>query len=147
MRDLRDGRGWSAQRLAEEMTKVGIPWDRSIVANIENGRRASVSVEELLALAYVLSVAPVHLVIPPVDADDSDRTPYRIVPSSEWTSTPSVARAWIRGQTPLRGVDARRYFSEVPDSEWQPPDWQWTPENIEKQSRAVRPARGDDGER
>jgi transcriptional regulator with XRE-family HTH domain len=58
MRKLRTERGWSAQRLSEEMSKVGVPWDRSIVANLEYGRRRTVSVEELLALAYVLAVPP-----------------------------------------------------------------------------------------
>jgi transcriptional regulator with XRE-family HTH domain len=142
MRELRNGRGWSAQRLAEEMTKVGIPWDRSIVANIENGRRASIAIEEVLALAYVLSVAPVHLIVPPVDGEATDLL-YRVAPEVA-TTTPGFARAWIRGQTPIGKVSARRYFSEVPESEWQPPPGQWSPDNIERQSRIVE---GNDGAR
>ena len=144
MRELRTRHGWSAQRLAEEMAKAGIPWDRSIVANIENGRRASISVDEMLALSYVLSVAPVHLIVPPVDGEDTEML-YRIAPEGPAT-TPGFARAWIRGQTPIGQVEARRYFSEVPESEWQPPANQWSPENIENQSRAVQrdPEPGDE---
>lgn len=40
------------------MAKVGIRWDRSIVANLDLGRRATVSVDELLALATVLDCSP-----------------------------------------------------------------------------------------
>ena len=39
-------------------------WTRIVVTKLETGRRQSVSVEELLALAYVLNVAPVHLLVP-----------------------------------------------------------------------------------
>ncbi|WP_280837575.1 helix-turn-helix transcriptional regulator [Micromonospora sp. A200] len=142
MRDLRKGRGWSAQRLAEEMTRVGISWDRSIVANLESGRRRAVSVEEWLALSFVLDVAPVHLLVPPTD----DQRPatggfVEVQPVGTVTTTPGFMRAWVRGQTPISTVDARRYFSEVPESEWQVPAGQWTPENIERQSDAVRGAK------
>lgn len=142
VKTLRKGRGWSAELLAEKMSGVGIPWSRVVVAKLETGRRPGVSVEEFLALAYVLEVAPVHLVVPPLDAEDSDRTPYQLMPNGP-VSAPSAVRAWIRGQMPIGSVSARRYFTEVPDGEWSPPAWQWSPENIDAQSRAV----GDDGER
>jgi transcriptional regulator with XRE-family HTH domain len=108
MRELRDGRGWSAQRLADELAQVGIKWDRSIVANLESGRRASVSVEELLALAYVFGVAPVHLLVP------VDERPYPIVPTDEYPT--SRVRAWVRGEQSLKGE--RTYDTEVPPDEW-----------------------------
>lgn len=103
--------GWSAQRLAEEMTSVGIPWDRSIVANFETGRRSGVSVEELFALADVLGVAPAHLMLP---VDDEEAviavTPTRA--AKTWQ-----AREWLRGRMHLRGQDGRRYHSQVPQLE------------------------------
>ena len=139
VRELRKGRGWSAERLAEEMTAVGVPWSRVVVTKLETGRRPGVSVEELFALAFVLEVAPVHLVVP--TAKESERMLYRITPAGP-RSFPSFVRAWIRGQTPIGKVDARRYFSEVPESEWPPPP-EWTPELIEQQSRAIRRVRGD----
>lgn len=126
MKDLRKKRGWSAAHLASEMKKAGIPWDRSIVASFELGRRASVTVEEFLALAYVLSVAPVHLLVPPVNADDE--TPYQLAPDAPPIAAPH-ARNWIRGLNPA-GTDQRVYFDEVPDTEWTPaaaelPDTEW----------------------
>lgn len=101
--------------LAERMTEIGVPWDRSIVANLENGRRKTVSVVELLALARVLDVAPVHLLVPTEDDD----APYRMVPSSVVSA--GRARAWIVGLFHLPSTDERLYYSEVPRYEWIPP--------------------------
>lgn len=117
---LRKGRGWSAQRLADEMTRVGISWDRSIVANLENGRRAVVSVEEWLTLAYVLDVAPVHLLVP------TTGTTYRVLPQpragEQYERDAEVylddVRQWISGKQPLPGTDLRVYYSEVPEDEF-----------------------------
>lgn len=117
VQELRKGRGWSAQRLADELRKVGIPWDRSVVANFETGRRASIGVDEMLALAYVLEVAPVHLVVPP-DTDAS--VEYQVTPEGV-PEDPVFVRAWIRGQRTIGLVSPRRYFSEVPSVEWVPP--------------------------
>jgi transcriptional regulator with XRE-family HTH domain len=49
VRELREKRRLSAAQLAERLQQVGLDWDRNIVANLENGRRASLGVDELLA--------------------------------------------------------------------------------------------------
>lgn len=134
---LRKGRGWSAQRLADEMKKVGISWDRSIVANLEYGRRAAVSVEEWLALAYVLDVAPLHLLVP------TKGTTYRVLaqprPGEQYERDAEAhlddVRQWISGKHPLPGTDLRIYYSEVPEEEFR-----------ERFGRGSR-AEADDGER
>ncbi len=113
MKELRKARGWSAAHLAKEMTSVGVPWDRSIVANLELGRRATVSVDELFALAYVLNVAPVHFVVP----TDDDGPDYQVAPGAH-PVTLAEARAWIRGQRPLG--DRRLYYGEMPRNEFYP---------------------------
>jgi transcriptional regulator with XRE-family HTH domain len=61
MRELRRGRGWSAERLAEELARHGVEWNRGVVTKLETGRRASVSVAELLGLAAVFEVSPLDL--------------------------------------------------------------------------------------
>lgn len=132
MKELRRRHGWSAEDLAEHMRTAGVPWKREIVANLENGRRQSVTVEEWLTLAYVLSVAPLHLLVP---LEDDIR--YAHVPVGNPT-VPQFARAWIRGDTPIGETDAKQYFAERPDSEWEPPADQWSPENVEAQSAAIR---------
>jgi transcriptional regulator with XRE-family HTH domain len=114
MAELRRTRGWSARRLAEEMAEAGMKWDRSTVANTENGRRP-VTVEELLALAYVLDVAPVHLLVPPVDGEGAD---YAVTPTV--TATSGRVRSWIIGRHPLAGADVLSFMRERPRHPWVP---------------------------
>jgi transcriptional regulator with XRE-family HTH domain len=47
------------------MKELGIQWNRTTVAKLETGRRESVSVQELLALALVLDVPPISLLADP----------------------------------------------------------------------------------
>jgi len=91
VRQLRDGRGWSAERLAQEMTSAGVPWTRIVVTKLETRRRPSISVEELLALAYALGVAPVDLLVP----GDADEEPYDVTPTV--TEPAAAVREWIAG--------------------------------------------------
>lgn len=137
----------TAKALAAKCAELGLPGlTAQALSNIESGRRGEdgrrrreVTVDELFGLAFALSVAPVHLLVPPVDGEEV--VPYRVVPVGNPT-TPGFARAWIRGQSPIGLTDARAYFSEVPESEWVPPAGMWTDANIERQSEAVR---GQDG--
>lgn len=116
LQGLRKSRGWTAAQLAEEMTRAGIPWDRQVVSKLENGRRQVITADELAALSLVLDIALVHLVVP-TDAIPDDQC--WITPTT-W-ATPAEARAWIRGQQPLAGMDARRYGSQVPPDEFPAP--------------------------
>ncbi len=113
VRELREKRRLTAAQLAAAMTRAGIKWDRSTVAKLETGRRENVSVAELLALAYVLEVAPVHLLVPLDDDQLYQVTPGRVEPARS-------VRRWVRGAVPLDGTDPRAFWSEVPADEW---DW------------------------
>lgn len=96
--DQRNARGWSAERLAAEMRRHGVPWTASIVANLERpGRRTSLRVHELLTLAYVLDVPPIDLLAPP--GGRYPATPAVTVPTA-------IARAWIKGEVSLRPDDS-----------------------------------------
>lgn len=106
VKELRTRKGWTGEELGKQMTAHDIRWDRSIVANLENGRRGTVSVTELLTLARVFDVSPVHLLVPLEDVD-FQITPKESVPATR-------ARAWIRGWAPLPGTDQRIFRSEVP---------------------------------
>jgi transcriptional regulator with XRE-family HTH domain len=114
VREVRQKRGLTAAQLAEQMTRVGVPWKRGVVAKLESGLREAVSVEELLALAYVLDVAPVHLLVP-----FDDKTPYRATPTQ--VEPAGAIRDWVRGAWYIDGVDVRGFFSELPDHEFRPP--------------------------
>lgn len=58
VRALRVGRGWSAAEVASRADAAGFVLPRNVIANLENGRRAMVTVDELAALAAVLAVEP-----------------------------------------------------------------------------------------
>ena len=89
---LRAERGWSAQQLAEEMTKAGVPWNADVVVNLEHGRRKSLRVHELLALLFVLDAPqPLEVIVP-----GDERFP--VVPSMQ--ADPADIRAWLRGEGP-----------------------------------------------
>lgn len=60
----RQRRGLSAQQLADACAELGLPIQRSVLANLESGRRTNLSVPELLVIAAALKVAPVLLVFP-----------------------------------------------------------------------------------
>lgn len=135
VRRLRDRHGWTAQQLADKMTEAGIAWNRAIVAKLETGRRSFVTVDEVMALAYVLDVAPVHLLVP-IENGLAPNTQLRI--TSSVVTVPGAARAWIRGQMHIGGQDARIYYSEVPKDEWTPPNLSFRPGGT---------AEADDGDR
>lgn len=116
VREVRTKRGWSGADLARELRAAGVPWERAMVAKLETGRRRSITVTELLALALVLNVAPVHLLVPP----DESNAPYQVTPKA--TAPYWRVRGWIRGlfllpQLPNVG-DKRQFFSEVPPDEF-----------------------------
>ncbi len=96
---------WSAARLADEMAKAGVGWDRNVVANLESGRRRSLKVHELLTLAWVLDTEnPLDLMVPEIP-----KLPvYPVTPSTLLSR--AAVRAWFRGETgPLREwLDAPR---------------------------------------
>ncbi len=112
VKELRGRKGWSGAELGAQLSEIGVPWNRSVVANFESGRRPSVSVQEVMALAYVLDVAPVNLLVP-LDARDYRITPDRVVSSTDvWR--------WWRGEKALpeaSTASARTFYAEVPTEE------------------------------
>lgn len=86
--------------------------NRSVIANLESRRRKTVTLEEVLTLALVLDVAPVHLIVPIEEDDQYDAERYLVAPDQ--TFPIREARAWIKGDLPLAAQDPRTYFSEVP---------------------------------
>jgi transcriptional regulator with XRE-family HTH domain len=61
VRHLRMEQGISAQKLADRTAELGMPVPRNTIANLENGRRDHVAVDELVALADALGVPPADL--------------------------------------------------------------------------------------
>lgn len=81
-RAIKDARGdRSAQVIADETARLGFPITRDTIANIENGRKKSVDVPELIILAKALGVPPLRLIYP--DLVDS---PCEVYPGVDSTS-------------------------------------------------------------
>lgn len=96
---LRTGLDWSAERLAEEMAAMGVPWTRDVVVNLENGRRKTLAVHEVLTLACVLNVtSPLDLLAPEGGAGAA-----RIPVTPDALVSPKYVRDWIAGKIgPMR---------------------------------------------
>lgn len=107
--EIRKRRGWSQEDLARRTGELGAAMTQSTIARTELGR--NVSLNETLALAAALGVAPTSLFLPLESAELVAITPERIVPARH-------ARRWVRGQAPLVADDARVYAEEVDEEEW-----------------------------
>jgi transcriptional regulator with XRE-family HTH domain len=66
VRALRRARGWSVEQVAVRLQELGLDWRRNILANLESGRRADVTVDELDALGRLFGVQPWSLAGTPV---------------------------------------------------------------------------------
>lgn len=108
VRLYRRWRGWSARELADRCQAAGLTWNRAIIQNLELGKRAIVSIDELLVLAHVLSVPVLALFIPLGDTQQ-----FRVTPTL--TVDPYVAQLWIDGHLPR--VDQGLSTSPHPDTE------------------------------
>jgi transcriptional regulator with XRE-family HTH domain len=96
---------------------------QTALSKIERGIR-DVSVEDLLALAYVLTVNPVDLILPPDDdpQNGEEPAPIRIAPGAEY---PAIwVRGWLSGNGPLprpgeaeggRFPSLDLYYAEAPE--------------------------------
>jgi len=140
---------WSAQQLAEEMTKAGVPWNADIVVNLEHGRRKSLRVHEFLALVFVLDAArPLEVLVPP--GTDTYPDTYPIVPGMLVDAEDT--RAWLRGEgRPLRHTVAEGAMSQSSlESVAQLLDQQGQPDLAASVRRMAAlldiPEVGDDGE-
>jgi 8-oxo-dGTP pyrophosphatase MutT (NUDIX family)/transcriptional regulator with XRE-family HTH domain len=81
----------SAQQLADRCSQLGMEIPRAVLANLENGRRATVSVAELLVLAEALQVPPLLLVVPLGRQELTEILPNAQTPAFE-------AARWWRGE-------------------------------------------------
>jgi transcriptional regulator with XRE-family HTH domain len=74
VRRLRRLQKLTAAQLAERVTLAGVKWDRATVTKLETGRRQSLSIEELIALAKALDVPLIHLLPQGVDSQATEYT-------------------------------------------------------------------------
>lgn len=117
IRNLMEDRGWSVAELARRCGEAGLHrLTAQVLYKLLSQRDAPgrvprpITIDELLLLAYVLDVAPVHLI-----AGLDDDAPLPVSP--DWTVSAAGARLWIRGLAPVAGGDKKRYLANVPPSE------------------------------
>jgi transcriptional regulator with XRE-family HTH domain len=105
----RKGR-WTQEQLTKRLNDLGAQWDRTVVAKIESRARRRVDINELFLLAAGLGISPIHLIVPFDDEEKVEITPKIALFADE-------ARAWIRGQQPLREEDQQSYWTITPERE------------------------------
>jgi transcriptional regulator with XRE-family HTH domain len=89
----------SAQQLADRTAEIGMPIPRSVLANLESGRRETVSVAEVLVLAAALNVSPIELMCPVGFDKQTEMLPGRMM-------DPLSAMRWFAGEMKLDVTDA-----------------------------------------
>jgi len=81
----------SVQQMSAKLEAMGITLKRTVIGNLESGYRRTVSLAEILALAYVLGVPPLLLMAPIGESDT-----FEALPTGE-LDTWDAAR-WITGE-------------------------------------------------
>ncbi|MFJ8628116.1 helix-turn-helix domain-containing protein [Kitasatospora sp. NPDC093550] len=116
LKQARNRRGWTVKDLAARCAEAGAEkLTAAALANIETGRRddngvrrRELSVDEVVLLAAVLDVAPIHLLGLPDNAEPG--TQLQLTPQLA-LSDGSLILAWFCGQQALPGSDARQFYS------------------------------------
>lgn len=102
----------SAQWLSDRTHELGYRVTRSVITDLENGRRRHVTTSELLILSVALDVAPLCLLYPALPDGQVEAVPG--VEVSSWT-----AYRWVAGETPLApasaatGIGSRQLINAV----------------------------------
>jgi transcriptional regulator with XRE-family HTH domain len=92
VRRYRTERGMSAQALADRCEQLGFAIPRPVLSNLENGRRESVSLAEVLVLAAALDVPPIELALPLGVQEEIEILPGLVAPT--WD-----AARWVEGSS------------------------------------------------
>lgn len=94
IRRHRDRRKLSAQQLADRTEELGLAVPRNVVANLESGRRDTITAAEILIIAAALNVAPIELICPVGFDEQLELLPGRFV-------DPLMASRWVDGELVL----------------------------------------------
>jgi transcriptional regulator with XRE-family HTH domain len=108
VRRTRNRKELSAQELSDRCAQLGFPIHRSVIANLENGRRPTVGVDELLVLAKALAVPALWLLFPP-DAERVEQLPGRftdpLTASQEFTGLgPAEMELYVEHDAEMRNL-------------------------------------------
>jgi transcriptional regulator with XRE-family HTH domain len=111
LREVRRFKGWTQQQLASALADVGVDLGEPAVTRLERGARG-VSLDDVIAIAAVLGVSPLHMIVPLENDVTADLAPQLPAPVAD-------ARAWFRGQRPLReSDDLPLFYAQTPPDDW-----------------------------
>lgn len=95
----------SAERLAERVSKLGYPYSRSALVNLEYGRKKTLEVTELLVIAEALDIPPVELLFPGLMTEQCEFLPGQF--TTAWHSLKRFTGETDHGGVAMR--DQREY--------------------------------------
>ncbi|MFJ9523099.1 helix-turn-helix domain-containing protein [Kitasatospora sp. NPDC101801] len=116
LKEARTRRGWTTKQLADACGAAGaVKLTSAALSNIETGRRDSegirkreLSIDELVVLAVVLDIAPVHLLGLPDNSEPG--TTLQLTPKLA-VSDAELLLEWFCGQKALPQSDSRQFYS------------------------------------
>lgn len=113
MKEALQSRGMTKVDLSRKLKELGHPIDPVVLGRIAKGgtRAKNLTVEQLLAIAYALDAPPFQL-IQPYD----EETKVKIVGNRD-AVTPDQLEAYLRGWTPLPGMDETTFMLELPPAQ------------------------------
>lgn len=91
----------SIQALSDEVGRLGLPIERPVLSNLENGRRHTVSLAELYVLAEALEVPALMLLFPLGRADAVEVLPG--VEMTPWEALQWAERGPVDSDSPTNG--------------------------------------------
>lgn len=138
LRTIRDKRGLSARQLAEAVTRLGVPWDRSGIAKLETRTRRNVTIEDLFAFSLALNVAPLALLVPDDDAAEVVVAPGESE-EGRVTAAGEQLGKWIAGDDLLGEKTTRSVFDFMGAS----PRWKQVNlfNSLERSATTIKPWR------
>lgn len=98
----------SAQALSDACAETGYEIPRTVIANLENGRRTSVEITDLLVLAKALKVPPIALLMPVGSAGTIEVLPGKEV--SIWDAVTWFTAEVPLGEEPPEGTIAATFY-------------------------------------
>lgn len=101
VRKYRSELNLSAQNLSNRTAALGFEVKRSVIAEMENGKRSTVSLADVFILARALAVPPIALIVP-LESDDMRLLPNELL--DVWKSFD-----WITGRKNLSAVPAHLF--------------------------------------
>ena len=94
----RTGQKLSTQQLSDACSKIGMDIPRTLITDLEIGRRAHISVAELLVIARALDVPPLLLIFPVGTSTGTEVLPGQDRPAFR-------AAQWFSGEGSFPGAD------------------------------------------